>query len=284
MLETGAPSERTAEWKWRTRTLAGENFSLYLYLSFLIILLNAMKRPNIYRLTVAASFLSMCLTVSCASTPKEDTLQKAKAHYQLGVSYLNDNNIQPAFVEFQKALELNPNDKETLNAIGVVYLLKLEDYARAIEFLQKALKQDKNYSEAWNNLGVAYERMGKYNEAIEAYKTALLNTFYRNPEKAFNNLGRVYYRNKKYDDAVDAYKEAIKRTSDFVLPYYGLALCYNAAGKYGNAAAALRKALEVDPSYRGDKERAIRDLKERKGVLKAEEEKDMDDLLEIMNY
>ena len=257
---------------------------LYLFRRFLIILLSAMKRLNIYRMTVAVSLLIMCLTVSCASTPKEDTLQKAKAHYQMGVSYLNDNNVQPAFVEFQKALELNPNDKETLNAIGVIYLLKLEDYARAIEFLQKALKVDKNYSEAWNNLGVAYERMGRYNEAIGAYKTALMNTFYRNPEKAFNNLGRAYYRIKRYDDAIDAYKEAAKRASDFALPYYGLALCYNATGKYGNAAAALRKALEIDPAYRGDKERAIRDLKERKVILRAEEEKDMDDLLEIMNY
>ena len=243
-----------------------------------------MKRPNIYHMTVVCFSLVVSLTSSCATTPKEDTLQKAKAHYQLGVSYLNDNNIQPAFVEFQKALELNPDDKETLNAIGVIYLLKLEDYARAIEFLQKALRVDKNYSEAWNNLGVAYERMGRYNEAIEAYKTALQNTFYRNPEKAFNNLGRVYYRIKRYDDAIDAYREAIKRVSDFSLPYYGLALCYNAAGKYGNAATALRKALEIDPAYRGDKEKAIKDLKERKVLLRAEEEKDMDDLLEIMNY
>jgi len=245
---------------------------------------NIMKKFSIYRRTLVFSLLIMLLSVSCASTPKEDTLQKAKAHYQLGVSYFNDNNVQPAFVEFQKALELNPDDKETLNAIGIVYLLKLEDYTKAIEFLQKALRVDKNYSEAWNNLGVAYERMGRYNEAIEAYKTALQNTFYRNPEKAFNNLGRVYYRIRRYDDAIDAYKEAIKRVSDFPLPYYGLALCYNAAGKYGNAATALRKALEVDPAYRGDKERAIRDLKERKALLKAEEEKDMDDLLEIMNY
>jgi tetratricopeptide (TPR) repeat protein len=143
---------------------------------------------------------------------------------------------------------------------------------------------DKNYSEAWNNLGVAYERTGKYNEAIEAYKTALQNTFYRNPEKALNNLGRVYYRMRRYDDSIDAYKEAAKRASDFALPYYGLALSYNASGKYGNAATALRKALDLDPAYKGDKEKAIRDLKERKVLLKAEEEKDMDDLLEIMNY
>ncbi len=50
--------------------------------------------------------------ISCTNKMVVKDAQKATAHYQLGVSYLNDNNIQPAFVEFQKALELNPDDKK----------------------------------------------------------------------------------------------------------------------------------------------------------------------------
>lgn len=220
----------------------------------------------------------------CASMSGEDKLQRASAHYQLGVSYLNENNIQPAFVEFQKALEYNPDDKETLNAIGIIYLLKLEDYPKAITHFQRALKEDRNYAEAWNNLGSAYEKMGRYPDAVEAYKTALTNPFYKSVEKAFYNLGRVYYRMRKFSDAVDAYKESIKRFSDFYPPYYGMALCYNALGRYGDAATALRKAIELDPAYKGDKEKAIREMKERKLLVKAEEEKDIEDLIEIMNY
>ncbi|GAB4411371.1 MAG: hypothetical protein OHK0032_07270 [Thermodesulfovibrionales bacterium] len=229
-------------------------------------------------------YLIAALVISCASTGTDEKLQKATAHYQLGVSYLNDNNIQPAFVEFQKALELNPNDKEVLNAIGVIYLLKLEDYPRAVDYFQRALGIDKNFSEASNNLGVAYEKMGRFSDAIEQYRTALSNPLYRNAEKAFNNLGRAYYRFKRYSDAVDAYKEAIKRYSDFHLPYYGLALCYNAMGRYGDAAIALRKAIELDPAYRGDRERAVKVMMERKLLVKGDEEKDIEDLLEIMNY
>ncbi len=222
---------------------------------------------------------------ACATTPKEgDKVQQATAHYHLGISYMNDNNIQPAFVEFQKALEFNPNDKEVLNAIGVLYLLKLEKYSKAIEYFQKALRIDKNFSEASNNLGFAFEKAGRYDEAVAAYKTALSNLLYRNAEKAFNNLGRVYYRMRKYEDSLEAYREAIKRSSDFHLPYYGLALCYNALGRYGEAATALKKAIELDPEYRGDREAAIKALKERKLLLRGDEEKDADDLLEIMNY
>lgn len=232
-----------------------------------------------YSLLIIVLFIGGCATMS-----GEEKSQKATAHYQLGVSYLNDNNIQPAFVEFQKALELNPNDKEVLNAIGVVYLLKLEDYPKAIEYLQRALRVDRNFSEASNNLGFAYEKSGKYDAAVDSYKVAIANPIYKGTEKAFNNLGRTYYRMKRYNEAIDAYREAIKRYPDFHLPYYGLAICYNAMGRYGDAATALKKAMDVDPVFRGNREKAADNMRERKILLKGDEEKDMEDLLEIMNY
>ena len=214
----------------------------------------------------------------------EQRLEMSTAHYQLGVSYLNENNIQPAFVEFQKALEYNPDNKEALNTVGLIYLLKLEDYPKAVDFFQKAIKQDESYAEAWNNLGSAYEKLGKFSNAVEAYKTALKNPFYRSAEKAFYNLGRAYYRMGKFNDAADAYTEAIRRYSDFYPPYYGLALTYNALRRYGDAAAALKKAIELDPNYKGDKEKALRDLNEKRLLVKGDEMKDLDDLIEIMNY
>lgn len=243
-----------------------------------------MKRQKFVCELVFLTLIPLLFLGACATTSSEDKVQKASAHYQLGISYLNDNNIQPAFVEFQKALELNPNDKEVLNGIGVIYLLKLEDYPKAIDYFQRSLTVDKNFSEASNNLGFAYEKLGKHNEAVSSYKAAIANPLYRNTEKAFNNLGRVYYRIKRYDDAMDAYREAVKRNPDFHLPYYGLALCYNALGRYGDAATALKKAVDMDPSYRGNRGKAMNDMREKKLLLKGDEEKDVEDLLEIMNY
>ncbi len=242
-----------------------------------------MVRPKIAISVLALSLAALFIT-ACAGLSGEERLERSTAHYQLGVSYLNENNIQPAFVEFQKSLEYNPDNKETLNAVGLIYLLKLDDYPKAVDFFQKAIKQDENYAEAWNNLGSAYEKVGKFSNAVEAYKTALKNPFYRSAEKAFYNLGRAYYRMGKFNDAVDAYTESVRRYSDFYPPYYGLALSYNALRRYGDAATALKKALELDPNYKGDKEKAIKDLNEKRLLVKGDEMKDLDDLLEIMNY
>lgn len=231
------------------------------------------------------SFIILLLILSsCAGLSKEERLQQAEAHYKLGISYLNDNNIQPAFVELQKSLEFNYKNKEVHNTIGVIYLQKLEDYEKAIFHFKEALKIDKEYPEAANNLGTAYAKTKRYNEAIEYYKQAINNPQYRNTALALNNLGMVYYRINKFDDAIEVFKEALKRYSNFHLPYYGLALCYNAKGMYGDSAIAMEKAIELDPLYKGDRKKAEADLKEKKLKSTGEEEKDLINYLEILNY
>ena len=237
-----------------------------------------MKRGNIL------FFLLVIFLASCAGTPLEEAVQKANFHYQIGLSYLNDNNIQPAFVEFQKALEINPHDKEIHNALGIIYLVKLEDYPKALKHFQEALDIDENFSQAETNLGDTYAHMGEFDNAIASYKKAIANPLYKNAAMALNNLGMVYYRLSKFNDALDAYKEALKRFSNFDRPYYGLALCYNAKGQYGDAALAMSHAIEIDPLYKGDKEKAVEDLKDKKIRARGLEEKDIADYLDILKY
>jgi Flp pilus assembly protein TadD len=38
---------------------------------------------------------------------------------------------------------------------------------------EQATKLDPNYAEAWNNLGVAYEQQGRFEDALKAYKKAM---------------------------------------------------------------------------------------------------------------
>ncbi len=228
--------------------------------------------------------LLIVFLTSCAPVVTKEGSGEASAHYQMGLSYYNENNIQMAYIEFQKSLELNHYNKDVLNAIGTIHLLKFEDFQKAIDFFQRAIKVDPKFSEAHNNLGFAYEKTGRFNDAIDFYKKALSNTMYQSPEKAYNNLGRVYYRLGRYDEAMDAYKGAIRRVNDFYPSYYGLALCYNAKGQYGDAASVIERAIELDPIYKGDRDKAMEDFKNKKLTAKGEEEKDIGDYIEILRY
>jgi type IV pilus assembly protein PilF len=236
-----------------------------------------MKKRNILILLIV--FLTSCVTAKTS-----EDIKNAGAHYQLGLSYYNEDKIQPAYIEFQKALELNPKDKDVLNAIGIIYLLKFEDPPKAVEYFKKAIEVDPNFSEVYNNLGFAYEKAGRFNDAIDSYKKAISNPMYQNSQKAYNSLGRVYYRLGRYDEAIEAYKEALRRVNDFYPSYYGLALCYNAKGRYGDASTAITRAIELDPTYKGDKDKAREDFENRKLIAKGEEEKNFADYLEILRY
>jgi len=211
-------------------------------------------------------------------------MQNSAARYKIGVSYYGEGKIQQAFVEFQHAYELNQQNKETVYAIGIIYLLDFDEIQKAIDFFQRAVKIDPDYSDAYNNLGYAHAKMGNFDAAIPFYRKAVSNLFYATPEKAFVNMGKAYYRVGRYDEAAVAYKEAIKRAPNFDLPYMGLALCYNATGKYGDASASLSRAIVMNPHYKGNVKIAAEDFFIRKLGASNFDQKDFADYLEILKY
>ncbi|MBI5073752.1 MAG: tetratricopeptide repeat protein [Nitrospirae bacterium] len=226
----------------------------------------------------------LMLTVSCATFSTDSAIQNSAARYKIGVGYYGEGKIQQAFVEFQHAYELNPRNKEAIYAIGIIYLLDFDENEMAIDFFQRAVKIDPDYSDAYNNLGFAYAKVGKFDAAIPFYKKAVSNLFYATPEKAFVNMGKAYYRLGRYDEAATAYKEAIKRSPNFDLPYLGLALCNNATGKYGDASAALSRAIVLNPQYKGNAKIAAEDFLIRKLGASNSDQKDFSDYLEILKY
>jgi len=224
---------------------------------------------------------SFFLLYSCASIPVERE-READLHFKLGVSYLNESNYQMAYLHFQNAYKIEPKNKELLNSLGLIYL-HFEDFEKARKFFLDAISIDRNFSIAHNNLGIVYIRISKWDEAIEHFKKALTNPLYQNPESAYFNLGSAYYRHGQYELASAAYKNSIKRAPEFAPSYYGLALCYNKTGRYGEASEMLSTAIEIDPAYNGDTLKFINEI--RKQYLKSDSNApDLADYLEIINY
>ena len=228
--------------------------------------------------------MSLLSVIACATTATHDAAQEAGAHYKIGIAYLNEAKAQQAFVEFQKSYELNPHNKEVLNAIGYVYLMHFDETAKAISFFEKAAAEDPNYSDAYNNLGFAYEKLGRFDTAISYYKKAVSNLLYPTPEKSYISMGNSYYRLGKYEDALYSFKEAAKRAPELNLPYMRMALCYNAMGRYGEASTALTHAIKLHPVYKGDKEKALEDFATLRLKATGYEEKDLSDYIEIIKY
>lgn len=231
----------------------------------------------------ALVFALAAALLSCASAER---VRNAEAHYKLGNSHLVVGDNQAAFVEFQKALELDPRNAAVHNAIGVVYL-NLSDYRKARQYFREAVDLDSSYSDAYNNLCYADYNLKMWQEAVKSCLKALENPLYLTAEKAYYNLGRAYYRMGEYVKAEQAYQSAVKRfprgDPNLSLAYYGLALIYNARDMYGEAASAMARAVELDPAFRGDIGRAEESFRTQ-NTRDPDQQKDLRDYLEILKY
>lgn len=233
------------------------------------------------KLLIAVATLAALIGVTgCSSAGKKDA-QMAKAHYKLGILHLNDNKVQHAFIEFQKAIENDRDNKHYHNALGNVYIL-LEDLRKAEDSFRKSISLDKNYSDAHNNLCYVCYMTQRYEMAIESCKDALKNSMYLTPEKAFFNLGRSYYMLRRFKEAAAAYKDALRRAPAMSPAYYNLALTHNAMGNYGEASTSLNKAIEYDSRFEGDRKKAEEHF--RTVQVSPEEIENIENLLEILNY
>ena len=160
-------------------------------------------RPLACPLLVSAlliGWLSGCAT-------SEGSAKKSKGYYQEGIASL-EYDQQKAFVSFQKAVKLDPNNKEARYGLGHILALQGK-LVQAEEEFTAATKLDENYSEAYTYLGQVLEKQERWTEAIAAFRQALTNPLYATPDLARFHLGRVLAHEGNFQGAMEAFEDAL---------------------------------------------------------------------------
>ncbi len=122
--------------------------------------------------------------------------------------------------------------------------------AQAIEFLQKAVKEDPKFYEAYNNLGVQYQKLNEWDKAVEAFQQSI--TIRNDSAKPHINLGNLYLALQKPDKAADSFKQALVFDSNSVAALWGLGQIYFRKQEYGPAAEHLDMATHLAPRQSRD--------------------------------
>jgi protein O-mannosyl-transferase len=146
---------------------------------------------------------------------------------------------------FKLAIDSNPKTFRAHNELGVLYLNK-QQLVLAEEEFRKAVEKNPKFDQAYDNLGVSLDYQGKFDEAIKAHKRAVeLNPY--NP-KSYNNLGNAYFKTEQWDLAIEAYSMALKFNPNFKGVYNNLGAVYFRKGDLEKAREYWQRALDIDPS------------------------------------
>ena len=199
------------------------------------------------------------------------------AYYLRGVIYIEKGDLEKAQADFNKAMELDPENYDRLIEIycvleangykttGQEYLQAaidggtknmtnyekgricyyLEDYDNARTYLEKA--RDNSGYEAVLFLGKTYETLGDNNYAISVYNTYLENGN-ANPQ-VLNQLGLCKLKAADYDGALTAFQTAMNMEDNGMMQTLKMneIITYERLGEFKQASVLLESYLKSYP-------------------------------------
>lgn len=103
--------------------------------------------------------------------------QQDRKYLRSGNKFYRDSTFVKAEVDYQKALDQNPNSADAMYNLGNAMLMqqKAQDAMKQYAAAARVEKDKKKLAEIYHNMGVILQSSKQYPQCIEAYKKALRN-------------------------------------------------------------------------------------------------------------
>jgi tetratricopeptide (TPR) repeat protein len=167
------------------------------------------------------------------------------AYSNRGLAKNNLGQYEAAILDFDKAIQIDPNFKNAYNNRGFAKN-NLGQYEAAILDFDKAIQIDPNFKNAYNNRGFAKKNLGQYEAAILDYDKAI--QIDPNFKEAYYNRGSAKDKLGQYEAAILDYDKAIQIDPNYELAYYNRGFAKNNLGQYEAAALDFEKAIKLNPN------------------------------------
>eukprot|EP01130_Rhizamoeba_saxonica_P002456 TRINITY_DN12250_c0_g1_i1.p1 TRINITY_DN12250_c0_g1~~TRINITY_DN12250_c0_g1_i1.p1 ORF type:complete len:433 (+),score=104.45 TRINITY_DN12250_c0_g1_i1:246-1544(+) len=180
--------------------------------------------------------------------PQTSIYERITSYFNLGNIYYMKSNYEDSAHYYKKVVEGNPRDSEAQMHLGLA-LEKLGKDEEALEHLNSAVLVSPNHFEMNLNIGLVYEKLEKFEEATMNFKKALRI----NPKETiiYIHLANVAMKqNSENDLAIDYLKQAIEANNLFGEAHYQLGLIYYRQGDIQEATGYLQTAIRLNPTYR----------------------------------
>jgi Tfp pilus assembly protein PilF len=146
---------------------------------------------------------------------REEDKREAWQLFQQAYERQMKGELEEAVALYKKSIEIHPT-AEAYTFLGWTYSFmgRIED---AIEECHKAIAQDPDFGNPYNDIGAYLIEKGELDEAIIWFQKALLARRYESPAFPHLNLGRVYERKGQWTEAIDSYKKSLALNPNYAL-------------------------------------------------------------------
>ncbi len=180
----------------------------------------------------------------------------------LGLSLARQGRIQEAGEQFVAASrmrgEVKSGNPVALAELNLANHLASENNLReAIAHYESARNLEPNNAEVLNGLGICYAMSGDMVNAAKQFTEAL--SINPNDTAAHGNLANALSAQNKIDEAIPHYMEALKSNTNDYQAHFNLALSLSRMGRKEEAIAHYREALRINPNY-AEAQRALTEL------------------------
>jgi uncharacterized protein (TIGR02466 family) len=172
--------------------------------------------------------------------------QDAEAHNNLGVLLQHQGRLKEAEASCNKAITLKPDYTEAHFNLGNILkvLGRLKD---AEASYIKAIQLKPNYTAAHFNLGNMLKLLGKLKDAEASYRKTI--ELKQDFVQAHNNLGVLLQQQGKFKEAEASFSKAVTLKPNYSQTHNNLGVVLQQQGKFKESEASFRKAIELKPNY-----------------------------------
>jgi tetratricopeptide (TPR) repeat protein len=173
-----------------------------------------------------------------------------RSRFTLAMAYVRLNRRDWARLELEKLSTAQPR-----NPLYIYWLGRLDydtrNYSSAIDNLHRVIELDPKMMRAYDTLGLCYDYLGKFDEAVKVYDRAVeLNRIQPKPSPwPHLDLAVSLISLNRLSEAEKNLREAIGYDSRLPQAHYQLGRVLEMQGQYEASAQSLSQAAILDPAY-----------------------------------
>jgi len=173
---------------------------------------------------------------------------RAEFHKALGDALRAAGRTDEAIAAYKQSIGITGgDDADVFQSLGEA-LVGHGRIDEAIDTLKQLCELRPTEPDAHNNLGLLYEKTGRFDDALKEYEAAIRAG--KSPE-AHNNLANYLNSQSKLDRSLEEYRKALAIDATFYEAWSNLANALVELGELDEGLDAYHKALQLKPDFAG---------------------------------